>query len=723
MIGAGQGLSLQDKVQFLKGVGPSRAELLEKLDIHTVGDLIFHLPRSYDDLSDVRSVAQLTAGTLQTVHGEVVEIDSKELANGRRVISIVVADTNGQCVEGLWFNQVSIARQFRFGQRVAFSGKPKWHQDHWRMNHPRVQHLDQAEEAQRKLVPVYPLTENLYADRLQGYIRQAMEKYRSMVPEALPASLRAKRSFLDVASALRQAHFPDSMQQALASRHRFIYEEFLVLQVALALRRRELRDRKKAPRLPVDQAIDAHIRRLFPFALTDDQNRAVGAICRDLAGDRPMQRLLQADVGAGKTAVAVYGLLVAVANKHQAALMAPTEVLARQHWSTVESYLAQSRVRRLLLTGSLTQKERRRALEDIQEGNVDLVVGTQALIQKDVQFARLGLVVIDEQHKFGVHQRARMRQGFRPSQTSEVRPPKPLGESSSPAVNTGSDDEIDPHYLVMTATPIPRTVALTTFGDLDSSVIRQLPPGRQKVMTRWLTDSQKERTFEHLVEQIRKGRQAYVVCPLVEESESLDVKAAEQTFVEVKEGPFREFRVGLLHGRLSDDAKDQVMAEFRAGRIDVLVATLVIEVGVDVPNATLMVILHADRFGLSQLHQLRGRVTRGPVAGECYLFANTGTDEARERLRILTRTSDGFLLAEEDARMRGLGEFFGSRQHGLGAFRFGDPLADRVWLEYAREDAIALVTEDASLQHPEHEQLRRLVIERYGKVLDLATVG
>ncbi|MFO0964263.1 MAG: ATP-dependent DNA helicase RecG [Gemmataceae bacterium] len=442
------------------------------------------------------------------------------------------------------------------------------------------------------------------------------------------------------------------------------------------------------------QAIDDHIRKLFPFPLTNDQNFAVVAIRKDLASERPMQRLLQADVGAGKTAVAVYALLVTVANKHQAAIMAPTEVLARQHWNTLETYLANSRVRRLLLTGSLTTGQRRAALDAIRAGEVDLVVGTTSLVQEDVQFARLGLVVIDEQHKFGVTQRARIRK---------------LAE--------------EPHYLVMTATPIPRTVALTVFGDLDVTIMRELPPGRKGVLTRWEAESQRERIYDKFRQRLREGRQGYLVYPLVEESETMALKSAEQMFEELRHGAFADFRVGLLHGRLDDETKQTVMDTFRRGALDLLVTTVVIEVGVDVPNATMMLIEHADRFGLSQLHQLRGRVSRGPVAGECYLLGQATTDETKERLRIFCRTADGFVLAEEDARLRGLGEFFGTRQHGLGEFRVGDPLIHRDLLELARQDAISLVAEDAGLKKPEHAALRRVVLERYGKTLELAEVG
>jgi ATP-dependent DNA helicase RecG len=685
---------LKQGVQCLRGVGPARREQLGRLGIETVGDLLLHFPRAYEDLTEIRPIAGLSAGTVQTTQGEVVEIEGRQLADGRCLVSVVLSDGR-HCVEGVWFNQSYAARNFRYGQRLAFTGKPKWYRDHWQVANPRVQVLDDTAEATAPgVVPVYPLTEELRADHLRPLIRQAVDRYAGAVPETLPAALRQRHGWPGVHQALREVHFPPTLPAAHAARRRFVYEEFFLLQVALALRRRELRDRQRAPALPVTPAIDARIRRLFPFTLTDDQDRAVAEICRDLAGTRPMQRLLQADVGAGKTAVAVYALLTAVANKHQAVLMAPTEVLARQHWRTFEQYLAHSRVRRLLLTGALSPKERRAALGAIHEGRIDLVVGTQALVQEDVQFARLGLVVIDEQHKFGVAQRARVRR---------------LG--------------LDPHYLVMTATPIPRTVALTLFGDLDCSLIRQLPPGRQPVVTRWVRAGQRERVYEQLRQGLRQGRQAYVVCPLVAESESLDLKAAEQTYAELRAGPFREFRVGLLHGRLDEAAKDAVMEQFRGRQLDLLVTTAVVEVGVDVASATLLVVEHADRFGLSQLHQFRGRVSRGPVAGQCYLVADPAHTEARDRLRALVRTTDGFALAEEDARLRGLGEFFGTRQHGLGELRLASLAADRPLLHAARQDAFALVAADAGLRQAEHAELRRAVWERYGQTLDLAEIG
>ncbi|HKB38829.1 MAG TPA: ATP-dependent DNA helicase RecG, partial [Gemmataceae bacterium] len=515
------------------GLSPARLDLLQRLGLETVGDLLFHFPRAYEDLTDVRRIVALTEGELLTVQGEVVEIEGREPLKGGCIVSVVLSDDGKNCLEGVWFNQPHAAARFRMGQRLAFSGRPKRFRDYrrnreyWQMNSPRVQVLDGTTPVDSGgIVPVYPLTENLRVDQLRPVIKTALVRHAAAVPESLPESLRRQHNFLDAPRALHEVHFPADLPGAEQARRRFVYEELLLLQLALALRRREVRDRQQAPALPCSPLIDERIRRLLPFRLTEDQDKTVADVCRDLAQSRPMQRLVQADVGAGKTAVAVYALLVTVANKHQAALMAPTEVLAAQHARTLDRYLALSRVRRLLLTGGLTEKERRRALDQIAAGEVDLVVGTQALVQSDVRFARLGLVVIDEQHKFGVNQRARMRWGGVQGQA------------------------IDPHYLVMTATPIPRTVALTIFGDLDVSLIRQLPPGRQPVRTRWVRTGQREEVYEHLRAGLRQGRQGYVVCPLVEESDRLDLKSAAQVHAELQAGPFRDFRVGLLHGRL-----------------------------------------------------------------------------------------------------------------------------------------------------------------------------
>jgi ATP-dependent DNA helicase RecG len=680
----------------LPGVGPRRLELLGRLGLATIGDLLFHLPRAYEDLTDLRPISALTAGVLQTVQGEVVEMDTRQLADGRFIVSVVVSDDGKHVLEGSWFNQAGVARRFRYGQRVSFSGKPKWFRDHWQMSNPRVQALDGSEPAAATpgILPVYPLTEDLRPEHLRPLLRKALDRYADDLAEVLPDELRRRHDWPTAADALRTLHFPPSVQAAAHARRRLVYEEFLLLQLALGLRRREIRDGGRAPVLTTTPEIDARIRRLFPFALTRDQEKAVADLRKDLANEKPMQRLVQADVGAGKTAVAVYGLLVAVANKHQAALMAPTEVLARQHFRTLERYLAHSRVRRLLLTGALSPRERREALDALAAGAIDLVVGTQALVQEGVRFARLGLVVIDEQHKFGVHQRARVRR---------------LGA--------------DPHYLVMTATPIPRTVALTVFGDLDVSFIRELPPGRQPVKTRWAEERQRDAVYEQVRQALRQGRQGYVVCPLVDESAVLDVKAATTTFEELRDGPFAGFRLALLHGRQDEEEKAAVMERFRLRELDLLVCTSVVEVGVDVPNATLMLIEHAERFGLSQLHQLRGRVSRGPTQGQCWLFAAPNNDEGTTRLKAFVRTTDGFALAEEDVRLRGVGEFFGARQHGVGELRIANPVTDADVLQLARKDALGMVAEDAGLRRPEYAAVREAVRRRYGKTLDLAEVG
>jgi ATP-dependent DNA helicase RecG len=689
---------LGDPLDTLPGLSPARRDLLARLGLETIADLLMHFPRDYQDLSDRRRIAQLSANTLQTVEGEVVEIDIRNLADGRPVVSVVINDGGEASLEGVWFNQTGMARRFRYGQHVAFSGKPKWFRDHWQMTSPRVRELDSAAGNaggdSGNVVPIYPLTEDLRPEQLRPVIRRALEMCASAMPEPLPASLRDLHGWPDAPRALWDIHFPANVEVAQLARRRFIYEELLVLQIALGLRRREVRDRQRAPKLPVTPAIDARIRRLFPFEPTADQNKAIEDVCRDLASERPMQRLLQADVGAGKTAVAVYALLVAVANKHQAALMAPTEVLARQHFRTLERYLENSRVRRLLLTGSLTPRERQDALTALKAGEIDLVIGTQALVQEGVEFAKLGVVVIDEQHKFGVHQRAKIRA---------------LG--------------VDPHYLVMTATPIPRTVALTVFGDLDVSVIKQLPPGRHPVRTRWVEEEQRELVYTQVREGLEQGRQGYVVCPLVEESDSLLAPAAIQRHAELSAGPFKDFAVALLHGRMDESEKARVMEQFRTRQVDLLVCTSVVEVGVDVPSATQILIENAERFGLSQLHQLRGRVSRGTVAGTCYLFGAPATQDGQERLRAFVRTGDGFSLAEIDAELRGSGELFGTRQHGDSELRLASLPRDMDVLSLARRDAFSLIAQDARLAAPEYAGLRRLVLQRYGQTLDLAGVG
>jgi ATP-dependent DNA helicase RecG len=683
--------------QYVKGVGPLRFEKLLKLGLCTVGDLLYYLPRTYEYLVNRERIADLKANEqIQTIVAEVVEIKGRMTASGKEMTSIILSDGGPVVLEAIYFNQSYIANKLRYGEWVSCTGKPRHYHSHWKMDNPRLSPVDQGKDGDpgTAILPSYALTEGLHPDAMRRIEREIATRYAPAVSEIVPSSFLHRHKLGTAAQALQAVHLPRSLDEAEQGRRRLAYEELIVLQVALALQRREHQIQHKATPLFRSRLVDERIRKLLPFQLTKGQERAIRQICEDMAKDHPMRRLLQADVGAGKTAVAVYAMLVAVANKHQTALMAPTEVLARQHWRTLQRYLANSRVKMELLVGGLSEKKRRLALDEIRRGQIDLVIGTQALIEKDIDFAKLGLVVIDEQHRFGVMQRATIRH-----------------------------KGLDPHYLVMTATPIPRTIALTVFGDLDVSVVKELPPGRQPVITRLVDEEQRPLVMQELVRLIKEGQQCFFICPRVEESAELDLKGATDTCQMLKDGPFRNLRVGLMHGRLDDRLKDETMAKFRERELDVLVATTVVEVGVDVPNATLMVIEHAERFGLSQLHQLRGRVSRGNVAGQCYLFTTVLPPEAKERLFYFSRTTDGFLLAEKDLELRGGGEFFGTRQHGASELKVAHPIRDAELLGLSRQDARELVKEDPDLRKFAHAGIRAAVTARYGKVFALASIG
>ena len=684
---------LHQPVQYVKGVGPHRAELLRRLGVETVADLLFFFPRSYEDISDIRRVAELEEGKLQSVIGVIEDIDSHVSRSGQTVVGMAVACEDGY-VRALWFQQPYRRDLFRVGQRVMLSGRPRRNGLFWEIAHPRVIVLGEAERPQVAPLPVYPLTEGLAQWQMRRIMEHAVATYTSYLEEALPPQLLAKRHLLPIQEAVEQIHFPTDRNRLEEARRRFIYEELLILQLALGIKRYQQITLKKAPVLQLTPKIDARIRRLFKFPLTKAQDRAVAEIAADMARPVPMNRLLQGDVGSGKTVVALYAMLLAVACGYQAVLMAPTEILARQHFQTIDELLAASRVRRALLVGGLPPAERTSILERIAEGALDLVVGTQAIIQDEVKFHRLGLVVIDEQHKFGVRQRAALK---------------------------GAGEE--PHYLVMTATPIPRTIAMTLFGDLDVTVLDEAPPGRKPVRTFLANSEQRGQWWAFFRRKLQEGRQGYVVVPLVEEDEEAEVKSVEGTFRELNQGELAGFRLAAIHGRMSSEEKEEVMARFRRGEIDVLVSTAVIEVGIDVPNATLMTIENGERFGLAQLHQLRGRVSRGPVPGYCCVFSDSTAPETKQRLEAFCRTANGFELAEIDFLLRGPGEILGTRQHGLPPFRIADLVRDREVVELARQDAWELIAADPGLARPEHCRLRRLVLARYGKSMALADVG
>ena len=711
---------LATPVQFLKGVGPHRAEMLNRLGLHTARDVLFFLPRDYEDLTNESGIAGLKEGELQTVRGVIEEIELRNTGPGRSMLGVLVRADDGH-IRGVWFNQPFMRERFSHGQRVILSGKPKLSGLFWEMTHPQaVAFTDEEPEPARGLLPVYPLTEGLKQRHIRQIVRQTLELCAGCLDEVFPQSFLDDHDLLPLAEALPKIHSPADADELARVKRRFIYQEFLILQLALSIRRSQQHDLKKASPLEATAKIDARIRRLFPFELTPGQEGAIAEIAEDMNATVPMNRLLQGDVGSGKTVVAVYAMLLTVACGHQAVLMAPTEVLARQHSITLDRMLAHGNVRRAQLVGGMAPKQRAATLEQLAAGEIDLVVGTQAILQEDVNFKRLGLVIIDEQHKFGVRQRATLKQAG------------PAIEKDLPTCAPGAKEleretpkqaGPDPHYLVMTATPIPRSVTMTLFGDLDVSTLRDSPPGRQEIHTYLTTEELRDRWWKFFAEKLRQGRQGFVITPLVEESDQIAAKSVDEAFEALANGPLEEFRLGLIHGRMSTADKDAVMGEFRSGRLQVLVSTSVVEVGVDVPNATLMTIENGERFGLAQLHQLRGRISRGTQPGFCAVFADPQTEDSQRRLDAFTKTTDGFELAELDFQLRGPGELFGTRQHGLPPFRVADLSRDEALLNEARQDARTLTQSDATLSTPENVLLRRMVLARYGKVLELGDVG
>ncbi len=686
--------SLGTPVQYLKGVGPERAELLRKLGLNFASDVLFFFPRDYQDFTDRRDIDHLEEGKPQSVEGIVEEIKMRTSRAGRTLLGVLIRSGDGY-LRAMWFNQPFMRKNFFEGQRVIVSGKPKNEGLMWQMTHPQVETLaDEEEEPAGKILPVYSLTEGLRQRHVRKIVRAAIEQFADQLEEVFPEEFRKTHRLAPIREALQQIHFPDDADSLAVARRRFIYQELFILQLALAVKRRRQTDNRRSPNLEATAPIDARIRRLFPFDFTEGQKRAIEEIAKDMQGPLPMNRLLQGDVGSGKTAAAVYAMLLAVAHGYQAAMMAPTEVLARQHARTLEKLLADSRVRRAQLIGGMPSAEREETVRLIAAGEVDIVIGTQAMIQDDVTFAKLGLTVIDEQHKFGVRQRATLKSAG-----------------------------LDPHYLVMTATPIPRTMALTLFGDLEVSTIDDSPPGRQKVRTYWVTETERERWWEFYRKKLREGRQGYVIAPLVDESERVEATSLQETFEALCNGELADFRVGWIHGRMTPPEKDAAMESFRSGETQVLVSTSVVEVGVDVSNAVLMTIESGERFGLAQLHQLRGRICRGKHPGFCAVFGDPQTSEGIERLKAFVSTTDGFKLAEVDFRLRGPGEFFGSKQHGMPPFYIADLLRDQAELLEARHDAQELVAGDPGLANPEHALLRRMTLARYGKALDLGDVG
>ncbi|QDU07570.1 ATP-dependent DNA helicase RecG [Gimesia aquarii] len=686
---------LETPVQFLNGVGPERAELLHRIGIQTVEDLLWHLPRSVLDLTDVRPVNELEDDQVASVCGKVVDLDARTISRGRTITSILL-DCGDGFLKGTWFNQPWVIKRFFQGQLLMFSGKAKKRSGKWEMSHPQYQVLEEdLDNPQGLILPKYSLTEGLKMYQIRRLIRAVVDEYAHLIPDYLPEAFLQEQSLTPLSQAVIQMHKPQTMEEYHAGVHRLIYDDLLEFQLALAMRRRLWTCVDNAPLLKVTAKVDARIRRLFPYDLTDGQNQAIQEVSDDLGSGRAMHRMLQADVGAGKTAIAIYAMLSTIAGGYQAVLMAPTELLAVQHWETINEILKESRVKRCLLTGSLSASERKATLEQIESGEQQLIIGTQAVVQKDVKYHDLGLVIIDEQHKFGVMQRAHF-----------------------------TSDQNTPHMLVMTATPIPRSLCMTQFGELDISVVTELPPGRQPVITsRVSTNPQRKKAWDFLRAQIATGRQAYIVCPSIESGDEQNRRfSAEEVYRRLQKSELASVSIGLVHGQIDREERAEIMSQFHQGDIQVLVSTTVVEVGVDVPNATLMVILQADRFGLSQLHQLRGRVGRGVHQGNCFLFSYTESEDALKRLSAMEETNDGFKIAEADFQTRGPGDIFGTRQHGELPLRVADLRRDEAILHETREVALRLV-EKGEFDQPRFAPLKVRVLERFGQLMDLGQSG
>jgi ATP-dependent DNA helicase RecG len=673
---------LDSPVTTLRGVGPRQAGRLKRLGVRTIRDLLYFFPRRYDDYSQLKPINRLEYGEEVTIIAKVWDAGTRTTRGGGKLFKAVLSDSTGS-VEATWFNQPYLADRIKAGHQIVISGKVVEYLGRLCFSSPEWEMLDKELLHTARIVPVYPLTKGISTKWLRRLVKHSVDYWSKRLPDHLPASVREEAGLMDLENTIVQAHFPHSQETLTQARHRLAFDEIFVLQIGLLQQRHTWRSEPGKP-LMVDEGFLRDFTDALPYELTPAQNRALQQIAADLRTDRPMNRLLQGDVGSGKTVVAAAAMALTVAAGAQAALMAPTAVLAEQHYQTISSLMDKAPGRRLavcLLTGDVTGQEREEIYTGLADGNVDIVIGTHALIQEGVELKDLAFAVIDEQHRFGVRQRGALRQkGY------------------------------NPHLLVMTATPIPRSLELTVWGHLDVSIIDEMPPGRKPVTTRLILPTERERAYSFVHSQIEKGRQAFIICPLVEESDKVEAKAAVDEHKRLQKQVFPGLRLGLLHGRLKGDEKETTMARFARGEIDILVATSVVEVGIDVPNATVMLIEGADRFGLAQLHQFRGRVGRGEHDAYCLLVSESASEEAQERLRAVEATNDGFKLAQTDLEMRGPGEFLGTRQSGFPDLKLAS-VTDLKLIEAAREAAQRFFETDPQLTHPDNRLLARRVAE------------
>ena len=692
--------ALEQSVQQVPGVGPTIARRINTLGAETIRELLYIFPRRYDDYSLLKPINRLQYGEQVTVIGTIWETRARRTRGNQTVIQSIISDGSGK-IQATWFNQPWLTNKLKAGSQIVLSGKVDQYLGRPVFNSPEWEPLSADLLRTGRIVPVYPLTSGLSSNKMRDIMNSAVERWVDLVPDPLPEATRQRRHLPALPEALAQAHFPDSHEALHAARRRLAFDELLMLQLGMLGQRR---DWQMVPGRAVAHAPELlqQFTERLPFQLTGAQQRVIEEIATDMARSVPMNRLLQGDVGAGKTVVAAAAMLLAVASGAQAALMAPTEILAEQHFQGLSRLLDGLGIELRLLTGSMPANDKQQTYADLAEGTAHIAIGTHALIQAGVTFHNLALAVIDEQHRFGVDQRQALR------------------DKGTPPTSNGHEPEAHhPHLLVMSATPIPRTLALSMYGDLDLSVLDEMPPGREEIRTKWIRPSERERAYAFVRGQVGQGRQAFIICPLVEESDKIEAKSAVEEHARLQEQVFPDLKLGLLHGRMKGEEKEQVMRTFYNGETQILVSTSVIEVGVDVPNSTVMLIEGANRFGLAQLHQFRGRVGRGEHQSYCLLVSDTVGREAEERLQALEKTNDGFLLAEKDLELRGPGQFFGRRQSGLPELKLAS-LLDVQLLEEARAEAEAIIAADALLQQPEHRLLQEQIARFWASAADVS---
>jgi len=686
-------------IQYLKGIGPKRKKSFSDRGVDTIEELLYYFPRRYEDRTNFSNISELKEGEVYTIKTQVLTGGQRNSWR-RRAFSIteaVLADKTGK-INCVWFNQPYLKEYLKTGTSLILFGKVEIYNGRMQMNNPEFEFIDGDDDSLNigRIVPIYTLPQGFSQRSMRHLIKGAMDEFLPKIKDYLPFDLRSRNNLLNLAQSLLNIHFPQDLELQKQALMRLSFEEFFIFQLPLVLRKLRHKENKGIKHIVNANLIEDFIFQL-PFKLTSAQQKVLDEIKADMASGQAMQRLLQGDVGSGKTVVATLACLIAIQSGYQAAFMAPTEILARQHYVKITSQLAGlvftgRKIRVGLLTGQ--DKEKDKIYREIKEGKFDLIIGTHAILQEELKFKALSFIVIDEQHKFGVGQRALL--------------PK-----------KGNN----PDVLIMTATPIPRTLAITLYGDLDISVINELPAGRIPVKTMHFSQKNREKGFAIAREELSYGRQAYIIYPVIEESYALDIAGAKKIFAELKEGEFKDFRLGLVHGKLKTKEQQEVMLKFRNKELDLLVSTTILEVGIDIPNATCMIVAHAERFGLSQLHQLRGRIGRGNLQSFCILISDAQTDESKARLQAMVSSSDGFRISEEDLKIRGPGEFFGNRQHGLAELKLANPLTQMQLLKAARDEAIKLFSQDPSLEERPHQLLKEKLLQRFPEYEELILVG